>query len=74
MSRPSKLTVEFNAGMTDILEEMAETNGTSKVDVIRRALALYFYVWEEVKQKDKTFKLSVVTKENDKVVRDIILT
>ena len=46
-----KLTVEFNDKMNDILEQLAEEKGTTKVDVLRRAVALYKYLDGE-QQKD----------------------
>ena len=53
-----------------ILRELAEKGDTSKVDVIRRALALYNYVNKEVKEKD--LKLAVADEE-DKILKEIVL-
>ncbi|MBZ5679021.1 MAG: hypothetical protein LAO24_02830 [Acidobacteriia bacterium] len=62
-----KLTVEFNDKMNEILEQLAEEKGTTKVDVLRRAVALYKYLDGE--QKDG--KVSI-TRGND-IVKDIVL-
>ena len=65
-----KLTVEFNDRMNSMLEEMAAKDDTSKVDVIRRALALLKYVEEEVGDNDRR-RLAIA--EDDKVVKEIVL-
>ncbi len=62
-----KLTVEFNDKMNDILEQLAEEKGTTKVDVLRRAVALYKYLDSE--QKDG--KVSIT--QDNKIVKDIVL-
>jgi hypothetical protein len=66
----AKLTVEFNDKMNDILEKLAEEKGTSKVDVLRRAVALYRYLDSEQNQ-DENQKVSIT--KNNKVVKDIVL-
>ncbi len=62
-----KLTVEFNDKMNDILEQLAEEKGTTKVDVLRKAVALYKYLDSE--QKDG--KVSIT--QDNKIVKDIVL-
>ena len=66
----AKLTVEFNDKMNDILEKLAEEKGTSKVDVLRRAVALYRYLDSE-QNEDENQKVSIT--KNNKVVKDIVL-
>ncbi len=65
-----KLTVEFNERINQMLEELAAKDETTKVAVIRRALALYKYVEEEV-GKDERRRLAIT--EDDKVVKEIVL-
>ena len=65
-----KLTLEFNDAMNEILRQLADKEDTTKVDIIRRALALYKYVEEEVK-KDNRRKLAIT--EDDRVLKEIIL-
>lgn len=67
----AKLTVEFNDKMNRILENLAQEKGTSKVEVLRRAVALYRYLDSEASEKDDR-KVSITTK-GDKVVKDIVL-
>ncbi len=66
----AKLTVEFNDKMNDILEKLAEEKGTTKVDVLRRAVALYRYLDSE-QNEDENQKVSIT--KNNKVVKDIVL-
>ena len=65
-----RMTIEFPDQVDEILKELAKKGHTSKVDVIRRALALYNYVNKEVKEKD--LKLSV-TSDQDKILKEIVL-
>lgn len=65
-----RLTIEFPEQVDEILKDLAKKGQTSKVDVIRRALALYNYVDREVKEKD--LKLSVIDR-SDRVLKEIVL-
>ena len=65
-----RITIEFPEQVDKILRDLAEKGDTSKVDVIRRALALYNYVNKEVKEKD--LKLAVADEE-DKILKEIVL-
>ena len=65
-----RITIEFPEQVDKILRELAEKGDTSKVDVIRRALALYNYVNKEVKEKN--LKLTVADEE-DKILKEIVL-
>lgn len=65
-----KLTVEFNDRMNEMLEQLAAKQGTTKVDIIRRALALLRYVEAEVGDSDKR-RLAI--SEDDKVLKEIVL-
>ena len=65
-----RLTIEFPEQVDKLLKELAEKGDTSKVDVLRRALALYSYVNKEVKEKD--LKLAVANDE-DKILKEIVL-
>jgi hypothetical protein len=65
-----KLTVEFTDKMNEVLAQLAKEKGTTKVDVLRRAVALYRYLDSEQNPREKR-KVSIT--ENDKVVKDIVL-
>jgi predicted transcriptional regulator len=65
-----RITIEYSDQADAILRDLAKKGHTSKVDVIRRALALYNYVNKEVKEKN--LKLAVAN-ANDKVLKEIVL-
>jgi predicted transcriptional regulator len=66
----AKLTVEFNDKMNDTLEQLANEKGTTKVDVLRRAVALYKYLDSEQKE-DESKKVSIT--QNDTILKDVVL-
>jgi predicted transcriptional regulator len=68
--RMAKLTVEFNDKMNQILEQLAEEKGTTKVDVLRRAVALYSYLDDEQK-RDEDNQVSIT--KGGKAVKDIVM-
>jgi hypothetical protein len=65
-----KLTVEFNDKMNQTLEQLAADKGVTKVDVLRRAVALYKYL--ESEQKEGSNKKVSIT-EGDNILKDIVL-
>jgi len=73
MKRPSlkkKFTVEFNDDIDKKLTDLAQKKGINKVDVLRRAIALYDYTDSEA--GSGTFKKLSIT-ENGRAVKDIVL-
>jgi len=64
-----RLTIEFPEQIAQILTDLAAKDHTTKVDVIRRALALYNYVHREA--VDKKLKLSI-TDDRDEILKDIV--
>ncbi len=66
-----KLTVEFNEQIDHLLTELASKKGLTKVEVLRRAIALYSYVDREA-GSDPDKRLSI-TKQG-KQLTDIVLT
>ena len=64
-----RLTIEFPEQVNEILKNLAEKDETTKVDVLRRALALYNYLHKEA--IDKNLKLSI-TNDQDKVIKEIV--
>lgn len=66
-----RLTIEFPDKVNDILKELSKKDETTKVDVLRRALALYNYVHREAIEKDK--KLSI-TDDEDNIIKDIVFS
>ena len=64
-----RLSIEFPDRANEILTELAKKDHTTKVDVLRRALALYNYVHREAADKD--LKLSI-TDDEDTILKDIV--
>jgi predicted transcriptional regulator len=64
-----RLTIEFPEKVNKILEELAAKDETTKVDVLRRALALYEFVHKEAIEKE--LKLSI-TDDKDQILKDIV--
>ncbi|HKD83589.1 MAG TPA: hypothetical protein VKB58_02485 [Terriglobales bacterium] len=66
----AKLTVEFNEKMNQILDTLAKEKGTTKAEVLRRAVALYRYLDAEQKEGENQ-KVSIT--RNNQVLKDIVL-
>lgn len=65
-----KTTVEFTDEVDRKLSQLAEKKGISKVDVLRRAIALYDYADSEA-SSDPSKALSIT--KNGRAVKDIVL-
>jgi hypothetical protein len=68
------LTIEFNDKMDDILEEMANKKGTTKVDILRRAIAVYKYITNELhcrRQGDRPKRL--VIRKGETILKEIVV-
>jgi predicted transcriptional regulator len=68
----ARLTVQFPERTNQILKELAEKDEISKTEVLRRALALYKYLENEVRQEDGR-KIAVANKD-DKILKEIVMT
>ncbi len=64
-----RMTIEFPDQVSKILKDLANKDQTTKVDVLRRALALYNYIHREAVDKD--LKLSI-TDDEDTIIKDIV--
>lgn len=68
------LVVEFNSKTDEILEEMADKKGTTKVDILRRAVAVYKYITNELhcrREGDTPKKL--VIRRDEEILKEIVL-
>lgn len=65
----ARMTIEFPDKVNTMLEDLAKKDQISKVEVIRRALALYSYAHEETESKKR--KVSI-TNDKDQIVKDIL--
>jgi hypothetical protein len=66
-----RLTIQFDRQIDKILKELAERKGTTKVDILRRALSAYKYLDDETLDGKK--RVSVTSTEEDKILKDVIL-
>ena len=62
------MTVEFNWKMNDILQELADKKCTTKVDILRRAVAVYKYICGEVKAGGK-----LVIRDGENILKEIVV-
>ena len=66
----AKFTVTFGPDSDEVLERLASQAGSTKAEIVKRALALYNYAETETKNNPKR-KLAMT--EDGVPVRDIIL-
>ena len=66
----AKLTVRFDDKTSKMLKRFAKEKGLSQVEIIRRALALYFHLCNET--RDGTKRVSITSAKTDKIIKDIV--
>lgn len=66
-----RLTIEFSHDVNDVLKKLAKADQTSKREVLRRALALYNYLYDQDVRPGGDRKVSV-TDNDDKILKDIV--
>ena len=66
-----KLTIQYDDTVDKLLSELSVKKGTSKVEIIRRALATYKYLNDETKDEDK--RVSVTSAKSAKIIKDVLL-
>jgi|HubBroStandDraft_1064217.scaffolds.fasta_scaffold235486_1 hypothetical protein len=70
------LTIEFNTPMNNILQELADKKGCSKVDILRRAVALYKYISNELhcrRKDDLVPKKLVIRNSEDVILKEVMV-
>ena len=68
----ARLTIQFPEKTSNILKEMAENEESTQTEILKRAVALYKYLGNEMK-KEKGRKVSI-TDKNDKIIKEIVMT
>jgi len=70
-----KLTIEFDETVNKLLNTLSESKGTSKAEIIRRALATYKYLTDETKEDDKRVSVTTVatSTKSAKIIKDVLL-
>ena len=66
-----KLTIQFDDKVNKMLLELAERKGTTKVDILRRALAAYKYLDDETLDGKK--RVSVTDADEATILKDVVL-
>lgn len=67
----SKYTVDFGEQLDRTIERLAKEKGTTKADVLRRAIASYDYL---VQQVNPTTGMKIAVSDgNDRVVKEVVL-
>jgi len=66
-----RLTIQFDRQIDKMLKELAERKGATKVDILRRALATYKHLDDEIFDGDKC--VSITSAKENKILKDIIL-
>jgi ribbon-helix-helix CopG family protein len=63
-----KTTLELTGDLDEMLEALSKSQGASKGEVIKRALALLKYLEEQQNEGNKV----AITDKNDRVVQEIV--
>ncbi len=66
-----RLTIQFDRQIDKMLKELAERKSATKVDILRRALATYKHLDDEILDGDKC--VSITSAKENKILKDIIL-
>ena len=67
----ARYTIDFGPDFDQLLESLAEKKGSTKAEIIRRAVASYSYLDKQVGAETGN-KVSV-TNQDDEVLKDVIL-
>lgn len=65
----AKLVVQFNRAFTRVLSFLAVRKGTTEVDVLRRSVALYKYLNDEMKKPGA----GLVIRQGDTILKQVML-
>jgi predicted transcriptional regulator len=66
-----KLNVQFDSKVNKLLQELADQKGTTKTEIILRALATYKSLNDETSDGDK--RVSVTSAKENRILKNIIL-
>jgi hypothetical protein len=64
-----RLTIDVGHDFDKVLSDVATEKGTSKAEIIRRAVASYVYLGNETKNDNKVS----ISNSKDQVVKDVVL-
>jgi predicted transcriptional regulator len=66
-----KLNVQFDSKVNKLLQELADQKGTTKTEIILRALVTYKSLNDEISDGDK--RVSVTSAKENRILKNIIL-
>lgn len=69
MANKIRLTLEVTPEINSVLENLAEATGSTKSDVLRKAIALFEYA---AKNKAKGRELALIDSKSEKVVGHVV--
>lgn len=70
----SKMTVDFNEQVTEMIDDLAHREGRSKAEVLRRAIAVYKFLDDEVREGKEEGRRVAVTDKDRQVLKEVVWT
>jgi 20S proteasome alpha/beta subunit len=67
-----RLTVEFPESTNEVLEKLAEEEGTTKREILRRALSIYSTLHDEGVRIGGNRNVVIVDKDGDKLIKQLV--
>lgn len=67
----ARYTIDMDADFEKVLDSLAKDKGRTKAEIIRRAVASYSFLDQQVDPKAGT-KVSI-TNQDDRVIKDVVL-
>jgi len=67
----AKMTVDFNTEVTEMLHGLAEREGRTNVEILRRAIGLYKYFTN--KRRENPDSYLAILREDGTVIREIYM-
>ncbi len=68
-----RYTIDLDKRFDSRLAELAQQKGTTKAEIIKRALATYSVITGSVQAPDNSDKKLSITNQDDKVLEDIVI-
>lgn len=63
-----KTTISFSPKLDRILKELSEAEGTTKTEIVRKAIAFYNYLYKETHEKNQKLIISSSTGDEAKEI------
>jgi hypothetical protein len=69
--KTTRYTIDLDKAFDDKLADLAQQKGTTKAEIIKRALATYSFINGQV--PDNSDKKVSITSKDDRVLKDIVI-